>query len=376
MDFRFKKLAWLMPSVVALALAGCGSDSDSTTPVDPTTPSNPAATLPTVKTLDPPAEVYAADADVPAGTLVLSLVDQKSIIEAATKGKAASASDYAGYNLYIWNDATCAGVADGAASTSWDDVSKTPTKVDDVGPYWEIPVNPNGVPACINVIVRDANKNKISGNSDLHIQLSDNQQSLIVGGELFDTRLEAFAKVPEQTVGIAGAAAHLIDAKTIVWEGAKDAAYVNLYYDADGGIGADADNKLTFDKRFDLKKTTLTDAQLAILDAKDRKLKSWTAFSLPNGVDIKTLLKGELVAISTDSKGVLDTGTKVQTAKALDAVYAEKAAALEYGAIVSDSGVTFRLWAPTAQDVKVVVYNADKTLASTHDMTFDSASGS
>ena len=29
MDFRFKKLAWLMPSVIALALAGCGSDSDS-----------------------------------------------------------------------------------------------------------------------------------------------------------------------------------------------------------------------------------------------------------------------------------------------------------------------------------------------------------
>ncbi len=376
MDFRFKKLAWLMPSVVALALAGCGSDSDNTTPVDPTTPSNPAATLPTVTPIADPAEVYATSADVPANTLVLSLVDQKSIIGAATKGKAASASDYAGYNLYIWNDATCAGVADGAASTSWDDVSKTPTKVDDVGPYWEIPVNPNGVPACINVIVRDANKNKISGNSDLHIQLSDNQQSLIVGGELFDTRLEAFAKVPDQTFGIAGAAAHLIDAKTIVWEGAKDAAYVNLYYDADGGIGADADNKLTFDKRFDLKKTTLTTEQLAILDAKDRKLKSWTAFSLPNGVDIKTLLKGELVAISTDSKGVLDTGTKVQTAKALDAVYAEKAAALEYGAIVSDSGVTFRLWAPTAQDVKVVVYNADKTLASTHDMTFDSASGS
>lgn len=42
-----------------------------------------------------------------------------------------------------------------------------------------------------------------------------------------------------------------------------------------------------------------------------------------------------------------------------------KAEALEYGAIVSDGGVTFRLWAPTAQDVKVVVYNADKTVAGT-----------
>lgn len=378
MDFRFKKLAWLMPSVVALALAGCGSDSDSnsTPPVDPTTPSNPVATLPTVTNLETPSEVYADDAAVPANTLVLSLVDQKSIIGAATQGRAASASDYAGYNLYIWNDANCAGVADGSTSANWDDVSKTPTKVDNYGPYWEIPVNPNGDPACINVIVRDASKNKISGNSDLRIQLSDRQQALIAGGELFDTRALAFDQVPEQTVGISGAAAHLIDANTIVWEGAKDAAYANLYYDVDGGIEAGADNKLTFDKRFDLKKTTLTDAQLAVLDAKDRKLKEWTAFSLPAGVDIKTLLKGELIAVSTDSKGIIDTGTKVQTAKALDAVYAEKAATLEYGAIVSDSGVNFRLWAPTAQSVKVVIYNADKTAASTHDMTFDSASGS
>lgn len=373
MDFRFKKLAWLMPSVVALALAGCGSDSDSDTTY---TPKNPAATLPTVITLDPPAEVY-ADADVPAGTLVFSMVDQKSIIEAATKGKAASASDYATYNLYLWNDATCDGVDPTTVVTpDWNDVSKTPKTVDDYGPIWEIPLNPAPTTDCINVIVRDVNKNKVSGSNNVKILLSDLQQSMISGGALYATRADAFVDVPKKSVGIAGAAAHLIDANTIVWEGAKDAAYVNLYYDADGGIDADADNKLSFDKRFDLKKTTLTDAQLAILDAKDRKLKSWTAFSLPKGVDIKTLLKGELVAISTDSKGVLDTGTKVQTAKALDAVYAAKASTLEYGAIVSDSGVTFRLWAPTAQSVKVVVYNADKTVASTNDMTFDSASGS
>lgn len=374
MDFRFKKLAWyVMPSVVALALAGCGSDSDSK-PVDPTKPTNPEVTLPTVTTLPDPTEIYADDA-VPADTLVLSLIDQKSIIEAATKGRA-SASDYAGYNLYIWNDTTCAGVADGAASTSWDDVSKTPTKVDNYGPYWEIPVNPNGDPACINVIVRDASKNKVSGNSDLHIQLSDRQQSLIVGGELFATRAEAFAKVPGQSVGISNAAAHLIDAKTVVWEGAKDAAYVNLYFDADGGIAAGSDNKLSYDKRFDLKPTTLTDAQKAVLDAQNRAIKEWSAFTLPDGVDIKTLLKGELVAVSTDSKGVIDQGTKVQTAIGLDGVYADAAKKLEYGAIVGDAGVTFRVWAPTAQKVSVVLYDAAKVQTGVQEMTLDASSGS
>lgn len=110
----------------------------------------------------------------------------------------------------------------------------------------------------------------------------------------------------------------------------KNAAYANLYFAENGDIGrsTEDDITLTADKRLKLTKTTLTSDQLAVLDAKDRKLKSWTAFSLPDGVDIKTLLKGELVAVSSDKDGLLDSATQVQTAIALDAVYADKAKAL------------------------------------------------
>ncbi|GAB3240038.1 pullulanase-type alpha-1,6-glucosidase [Pseudaeromonas pectinilytica] len=374
MDFRFKKLAWyVMPSVVALALAGCGSDNNDTNTTY--TPSNPAATLPTVTNLDSPTELYADDA-VPADTLVLSLIDQKSIIgtvsTAATKA-VDSSSPYATYSLYLWNNATCSALAE-TPTSEWADESRTPDSTDNYGASWDVKINPADTTGCINAIVRTPGI--ASQSSDIKLVISDRQQAVIKAGTVYDTRAAAFATLPDVSVGISGAAAHLIDANTIVWEGGKDAAYANLYYAAAGGIDAGDDNTLTFDKRFDLTPTSLTEAQLALLDAQDRQLKSWAAFSLPDGVDIKTLLKGELIAVSTDSKGVLDTGTKVQVAKALDAVYAEKAEALEYGAIVSDSGVTFRLWAPTAQDVKVVVYNADKTVAGTHDMAFDSASGS
>lgn len=50
----------------------------------------------------------------------------------------------------------------------------------------------------------------------------------------------------------------------------------------------------------------------------------------------------------------------VQTAGVLDDTYAEAAEALSYGAQLADGGVTFRVWAPTAQQVDVVVYSADK----------------
>ncbi len=376
MDFRFKKLAWyVMPSVVALALAGCGSDSNSTT--DTTKPTNPAAKLPTVNVLPAPAEVVADDA-VGANQLVLSLVDQKSVIAAATakSGRAeAAASPYANYNLYLWNDGTCSGLAAAQVSANWDDMTKLPTTIDDYGPSWTLELNPDDTSGCINLIMRDATKGKVSGDSDIHLQLTDHQVAMISGGKVFATRSDAFAEVPVKTVGIADASAHLIDAQTILWDGGKDAAYTNLYFAEAGGIAPDSDNALTFDKRFDLKPTTLTEAQLAILDAKDKKLKNLAAFSLPKGVDIKALLKGELIAVSTDSAGVLAAGTKVQTSNALDAVYGDKAKELSYGAIVSDSGVTFRLWAPTAQSVKLAVYNADKTAAGLFDMTLDSETG-
>lgn len=65
----------------------------------------------------------------------------------------------------------------------------------------------------------------------------------------------------------------------------------------------------------------------------------------------------------------------VQTAGVLDDTYAAAAEALSYGAQLTDSGVTFRVWAPTAQQVELVIYSADKKVIASHPMTRDSASG-
>ncbi len=64
----------------------------------------------------------------------------------------------------------------------------------------------------------------------------------------------------------------------------------------------------------------------------------------------------------------------MQTAGVLDDTYAA-AEALSYGAQLTDSGVTFRVWAPTAQQVELVIYSADKKVIASHPMTRDSASG-
>lgn len=65
----------------------------------------------------------------------------------------------------------------------------------------------------------------------------------------------------------------------------------------------------------------------------------------------------------------------MQTAGVLDDTYAAAAEALSYGAQLTDSGVTFRVWAPTAQQVELVIHSADKKVIASHPMTRDSASG-
>ena len=56
-------------------------------------------------------------------------------------------------------------------------------------------------------------------------------------------------------------------------------------------------------------------------------------------------------------------------------MYAEKASQLEYGAIVDKSGTTFRVWAPTAQEVSVVLFEKDKTQKQVLPMTQDPETG-
>lgn len=89
------------------------------------------------------------------------------------------------------------------------------------------------------------------------------------------------------------------------------------------------------------------------------------------GLDLKTLLQGQLLLVASDATGVL-LATEVQPASALDALYADSAVTLEYGALVNpDGSTTFRLWAPTAQAVSLIPYGADKQAKTPIAMGFD-----
>ncbi|WP_227002149.1 pullulanase-type alpha-1,6-glucosidase [Aeromonas schubertii] len=352
MDMKKTKVALATVSLLAL-LSGCNGNDSTTAPVVP--PSDgPVARLPNVT---PPGELVTAGKN----EAVIALVD--------TQRAAARSVDapYTDWSMHLWNNDACSATDPAGLNSDWNDKSKTPIQSDNFGPAWVIPLAK--VEGCINFIARDGNLGKLS--NDLKVQFAEHPDRTvaIVAGkdQIYGTRAEAFTAA----FGVAGASAHLIDGETLIWEGGKDKGLVRLYYSDSGPIQANEKGEFVF-PYISLTPVELTEAQ----KAKYPHLKEKAAFRLPAGKDLKPLLKGELVALATDAEGILQGATLVQSAGALDALYAGNAKGLEYGAQVKDGKVAFRLWAPTAKSVKLALYDANHQALGEQVMTYDAASGS
>ncbi|HDZ8854873.1 TPA: pullulanase-type alpha-1,6-glucosidase [Aeromonas dhakensis] len=351
MDMKKTKVALVTASLLAL-LSGCNDNSSSPTP-EPS--DGPVARLPNVQ---PPAEQLVAGPD----QAVIALVDTQTSAARGVTGP------FANYSLHLWNNDACNATAESGLNAGWDDKANTPAAVDGFGPSWVVPLSK--VEGCINFIARNGDLANLTG-SDMKVVFSDHPDRTvaIVAGknEIFGSRAEAFTAA----FGVAGASAHLIDGNTLIWQGGKDKPHVRLYYTDSGTIKANAEGV------FDFPYITLTPTSLtAEQQAKYPHLKDAAAFALPAGKDLKPLLKGELVAIGTDTDGILQGATLVQSAGALDALYSEAATKLTYGAVVEGGNVTFRLWAPTARSVKLALFDEQHKSLGERTMTLDEASGS
>lgn len=352
MDMKKTKVALVTASLLAL-LSGCNDNSSSPSTPEPT--DGPVARLPDVQ---PPAEQLVAGPD----QAVIALVDTQTSAARGIEGP------FANHSLHLWNNDACNATAESGLNAGWDDKANTPTAVDSFGPSWVVPLAK--LEGCINFIARNGDLANLTG-ADMKVVFSDHPDRTvaIVAGksEVFDSRADAFTAA----FGVAGASAHLIDGNTLIWQGGKDKPHVRLYYTESGTIKANAEGVFDF-PYLSLTATSLTAEQ----QAKYPHLKDAAAFALPSGKDLKPLLKGELVAIGTDADGILQGATLVQSAGALDALYAEEATKLAYGAIVEGGNVTFRLWAPTAKSVKLALFDEQHKALGERTMTQDDTSGS
>ncbi|MFQ3250742.1 MAG: pullulanase [Glaciecola sp.] len=303
----------------------------------------------------------------------------------AAVGADNSASDpsYEGYRLHTWSNDACDAYAD--PDTAWDN-GRVHTGIDPTyGAYWVLDLKPGYAQttgACHNFIIHigtdDAGKELGGGDFKGKLQQPEDERfarmNFTFSGvpTLYEFPIDSLG---EQPVAIDGAQAHWLDATTFLWD--VDFAVVDsvkLHYSADASLEVSVETGLNGTVA-ELTEVDLTDEQKAIaphLSSMPAFAGSWTAD------DAKAVLKTQAVLGAYNDEGKLISATRIQIPNVLDQLYTvgeNDADEAVLGPVYTDSGIEARVWAPTATNVALKLYGADKRLESTQAMTLDTATG-
>lgn len=307
------------------------------------------------------------------------------IAEGATND--AGDESYDGYRLHDWNDDTCAGYAE--PRNNWAD-GRVHNGIDpNYGAYWLIELVPGYAEqagACLNFIIHvgtdDAGKQMGGGNAKAPLDQQDAKFARVNFTFPSSPTVYEFPilSLGSQPVKIEGQAAHWLDANTLLWDvepGTTSA--VKLHHSAAADLVSSLETGLN-GSVLPLMQVELTDEQKAIAP----HLAHLPAFQGEwSSDDAKAVMRGQAVlagySLDKDNKEQLSSATGIQLANALDQLYTlgeDDANEAQFGPIYNEDGsITLAVWAPTAQQVSLKLYNGNKTLSATQAMTRDDASG-
>jgi pullulanase len=141
-----------------------------------------------------------------------------------------------------------------------------------------------------------------------------------------------------------------LDRQTIKWPGKEAGPHFKLYYAKGATIEATAGAPVAG-----------ADGALALApikagdDARFRYLGEGATFS---AAGMAGLLSRQLLLVEEADDGTVRDATALQLAGALDDMYASAENAADLGATIGKAGTSFKLWAPTAQNVALCVYDS------------------
>ena len=359
MSFNIKKLAMLtMPTMVMFAVAACGGSSSSSSPSpSPSSNFDPAAPS-KVETSSggavSPGGLSAPTTELPAksGKLIVQVMDERLGSKGAPAKASGAVVNPQDYSVHRWAG-DCP--ADIGTSADWNDQSLTPVAQNEYGLVFEFDVSDTTVDGCSGFILRDKDLNKVyDGDQKLEWTADDHEISIATNKDVSRaSREEAFNDMyATSDFDTSDASAHWVSEDIIAWKNGGD-LHVRIQYKTDGIIEP-ADGQLN-GEFVNLEKTTLPEDIIK----QNYNLKDYQAYKIPTGVtlDIKKVLKGEALVVGLDDNNKVKKAARIQTAMVIDALYADKALKVEdLGTTIGSDGVTFKLWAPTAQNVKKPVY--------------------
>jgi pullulanase len=252
-------------------------------------------------------------------------------------------ADYAGWTIFDWTGAL-------NPSPSYEKPGTPPPVSDDFGVYWDIALAPGATQ--LFFIVRNADGSIKNCQSDMVLDISKGPEIWLLQSDctIYTT------KPRTDLVGdIKAARAYWVNRDTLAWFGAEANDSYQLYYSPDAGItdvatsGPEGDGKpipLTVDPN-GLPQTVIE---------KFPFLNGATAFKIAQSQlgQVPSLLKDQLVLVKFNGSQAVDA-TSLQLPGVLDDLFSFDG---RLGAHFADGAIQFRLWAPTAQKVRLFVFDS------------------
>ncbi|UGQ45374.1 alpha-1,6-glucosidase domain-containing protein [Massilia endophytica] len=147
-----------------------------------------------------------------------------------------------------------------------------------------------------------------------------------------------------------------LDGRTIIWPGAGKEGQFKLYHSAEAALQAGVG-----------KQVEGADGALSLPIAEGTVPQRFRFAGegplLSAAIDPK-LLGSQLLLVREDANGIVLESTALQIAGALDDIYSSAENERALGVTLSRSGAVFKLWAPTARNVAVCIYDTGTSSAS------------
>ncbi|MEV6599644.1 pullulanase-type alpha-1,6-glucosidase [Actinoplanes sp. NPDC051346] len=274
--------------------------------------------------------------------------------------------DYTGWGLHVW---------DGAATpTDWS-APLPPAGTDSFGVTFRVPLAAGA--AGLNYIIHKGDIKDLPEDQRLDFASAGREVWLLAG--VADRLVPAVRKAGGGGgVDLTKAAAVWLDRATIAWKtgtgsslepvgAGTDGRVYDLIWAPGGGLDPEEPGHSI---RLSSQRNGLTEAQRQ----KFPHLWQYGAFTLPRGTDVREILKGQVAITERDAHGKLLSATGVQTAAVLDDVYAAATSA-RLGPVVDRGRPRLAVWAPTAQSVRLELFDTPASAARIVPMSRDPRTG-
>lgn len=282
-------------------------------------------------------------------------------------------STYTGWGLHLWvDDADVCTAYEGTVVDWAAPVVKTGDDPN-YGAYWIVNLKSDAVESdCVNYIMHSGD-NKAPNDANQQATLSGDRMIWLLEGvnEIFTT-----PTLPPSGVFIGDTAAHWTTVETVFWDvPASSVSKVRVYSSSVDDLGYDGETGISGDNFIEFLPATNSADSLNI--PRYSALNMFEASS-PDSNKAKQMLTGKLLAIAYNSDDTVAAATYLQTGRVLDALYtagSDDADEANLGLTYTATDITATVWAPTAQQVSLKLYNDAKVLQSTETMVLDSATG-